>query len=161
MISTKRITKTQMPLQYFELLRKKFKTYRVLACCISASRALRDSLKQDLLDCFCHIFLSFYSLSKRWNKERKNYKKTRFFGVVLFRNGILGRRLDEDFFKEERERDCLMFKPSTLEEKKGIPFLLHVSFHYLSLFFLNCNLGFAIIPTPTLLLWALNIVRLL
>ena len=31
------------------------KTYRLLACCISASRALRDSLKEDLLGCFCNI----------------------------------------------------------------------------------------------------------
>jgi hypothetical protein len=59
----------------------------------------------------------------------------------------------DEMIKRERERErergeagCLVFKPLTLEEKKGIPSLLHISYRCLSLFFSTAILA-AIIPS--------------
>lgn len=100
--------------------------------------------------------LSFYSLSKRWNKGREKItKRLRFLGVVLFCNGITGRRKDEDFLKETRERERSLDVQTfhTRKERKGylLSYMyLSISFHY----FFSTAIWAAIIPTLTLLLWA-------
>jgi hypothetical protein len=64
----------------------------VLACCISASRALIDSLKHDLLvGCFCHICCLNEFLEKRKEqREKERQKEWLFWGVALFCGNIGG-----------------------------------------------------------------------
>ena len=123
-----------------------YRTYRVLACWISASRALIDSLKHDWLGCFCHICCFLWIPWKKKIMEQREKERQKalplgewlcFVERILEEEIIDWRLLKRDKLikgERERERDRRLLSVQTnnlshFKKRKG--YLLSYTYVYL------------------------------